>query len=88
MDQGVEDALAILSPKEGTLLRVLYLKLGNGTVLPFLGPYLDSGDLKSATSFALGDNILIEYTDPLLEDRYLGEDIDPRLTGRPPPEVH
>ena len=60
---GLEDALSILAPESGTTLRVLYVKLENGTTMPFLGPLIDQETLVKIESLSLGEQILIDYDD-------------------------
>lgn len=60
---GLEDALSILAPESGTTLRVLYVKLENGTTMPFLGPFIDQETLVKIESLSLGEQVLIDYED-------------------------
>jgi len=60
---GLEDALSILAPESGTTLRVLYVKLENGTIMPFLGPFIDQETLVKIQSLSLGEQLVVDYDD-------------------------
>lgn len=53
----------VLEPEDGDLLQVIYLRLANGTLLPFLGPLLDKEEFEKIDGLGLGDVVEVRLED-------------------------
>jgi hypothetical protein len=62
-DEFLEDILPLLDPDEGDLLQVVYLRLGNGELLPFIGLPLSHEQFASIDGLGLGDQVQIGFED-------------------------
>lgn len=51
----------ILDPEDGDLLQVIYLRLADGTLLPFLGPVIAREEFEGIDGLGLGDLVEVRH---------------------------
>jgi len=63
LDELVETLKPILDPNEGDVLQVVYLRLGDGQMTPFVGLPMSREAFKGVDGLGLGDLIEVRYDD-------------------------